>query len=128
VLQHREVRVVIVGSGPEEPALRALAAELGVAERVHWTGFQEDVSRVLGACDVFVLSSRNEGMANVMLEAMAARVPVVAAEISGVQDALGAVRGRPAAGWIVRAEDAPALAAGLDEVLRGLGASPEAVR
>jgi glycosyltransferase involved in cell wall biosynthesis len=123
-----DVHAVIFGSGPEEPALRALAGELGVAERVHWPGFRPNLVEVLPACDVFVLASRNEGMANVMLEAMAAGVPVVATDISGVRDAIGAVRGRPAAGRIVPREDASALAGTLDEVITALDRDPAAVR
>ncbi|HEX8209000.1 MAG TPA: glycosyltransferase [Longimicrobium sp.] len=102
--------VVIAGTGPAEESLRARAAALGVAGRVRWAGFRDDVPRLLGACDLFVLSSRNEGMANVMLEAMAAGTPVVATGVSGVRRALDAREGRPPAGWIVPPDDAPALA------------------
>jgi glycosyltransferase involved in cell wall biosynthesis len=71
-------------------SLRALARELGIAERVHLIGFQSDVDRVLGSLDVFVISSDFEGMANAMLEAMAAGVPVVSTRVSGAEEALGA--------------------------------------
>jgi glycosyltransferase involved in cell wall biosynthesis len=102
--------VVIVGTGPEEDALRRRAAALGVADRVRWAGFRNDVPRVLGACGLFVLGSRNEGMANVMLEAMAAGTPVVATDISGVRAAIGERDGRPPAGWIVPSDDPDAMA------------------
>ena len=69
------------------------------------------------AAALFVLSSRNEGMANVMLEAMAIGTPVMATDISGVRDAIGAVRGRPPAGWIVPPEDPVALAETLEELV-----------
>jgi glycosyltransferase involved in cell wall biosynthesis len=115
-------RLAIVGSGPEEDALRARAARLGIADRVCWTGHRADVPEVLAACDLFVLSSRNEGMANVMLEAMAAGTPVVAADVSGVRDALGAGADAPPAGWIVPPEDPAALAATLAEALAELRA------
>ncbi len=114
------VRVVVAGSGPEEGALRERAARLGIADRVSWLGHRDDVPAVLAACDVFVLSSRNEGMANVMLEAMAAGTPVVAADVSGVERALGATADAPPAGWIVPPEDAAALAAALGGVLADL--------
>jgi glycosyltransferase involved in cell wall biosynthesis len=123
-----EVRAVIVGAGPQEAELRALAGELGIADRVVWTGHRSNVPAIVAACDVFVLSSRNEGMANVMLEAMAVRTPVVAADISGVREALDATHDAPAAGWIVPAEDADALRAGLDEVLRAMDGDPDEVR
>ncbi|HEX2189042.1 MAG TPA: glycosyltransferase [Longimicrobiaceae bacterium] len=115
-------RLVVVGSGPEEGALRARAARLGVADRVCWAGRRDDVPELLAACDVFVLSSRNEGMANVMLEAMAAGTPVVATGHSGVRDALGPAGGGRPAGWIVPAEDSAALGAALGVVLAELRA------
>jgi glycosyltransferase involved in cell wall biosynthesis len=80
---------------------------------VRFAGERGDVQRVLGACDLFVLSSHNEGMANVMLEAMAAGIPVVAFDVSGVRDALGARDGRAAAGRIVPPADTEALAAAI---------------
>ncbi|HEX2091281.1 MAG TPA: glycosyltransferase [Longimicrobiaceae bacterium] len=115
-----DARVVIVGSGPEEAPLRALAERIGIADRVSWLGHRDDVPDVLAACDVFVLGSRNEGMANVMLEAMAAGTPVVATDVSGVRAALGATRDDPPAGWIVPPDDVPALAAALGEVAADL--------
>lgn len=115
--------LVIVGTGPAEAELRRRARGLGVAGRVHWAGHRGDVPEVLAACDAFVLSSRNEGMANVMLEAMAAGTPVVATRISGVWDAIGPVRGRPPAGWIVPPENASAMAGAIGAAL---GNRPEA--
>lgn len=114
------VHAVIVGSGAEMGALRAQAARLGLADRVHWLGHRDDVPDILAACDVFVLSSRNEGMANVMLEAMSVGMPVVGTDISGVRAALGATPDHPPAGWIVPPEDPSALGAALDEVLSDL--------
>ena len=116
-LDRPDVRAVIVGAGPAEQPLRELAAQLGIAEHVVWMGQRPDVPAILAACDVFVLSSRNEGMANVMLEAMAVGTPVVAVDISGVREALGATEDAPAAGWIVPPEDASAIAAAVAEVL-----------
>ena len=114
-------KLLLVGTGEEEANLRAQAAALGIESRVRFAGERGDVPRVLGACDLFVLSSHNEGMANVMLEAMAAGVPVAAFDVSGVRDALGPRDGRPAAGWIVPPADADALAA----ALRGALANPD---
>jgi glycosyltransferase involved in cell wall biosynthesis len=111
-----EARLVLAGAGPEVEPLRRRSAELGVAERVHWLGHRDDVEQVLAGCDVFVLSSRNEGMANVMLEAMAVGTPVIAADVSGVRTALDGDGGEPRAGWIVPSEDPGALATTLREV------------
>lgn len=109
--------LVVAGDGDDEPALRALAASRGVAERVHWLGFRSDLDNVLLDADVFALPSRREGMANVMLEAMAAGCLVVATDISGVREAIGARRGRPEAGWIVPLDDPAAMAEALVQAL-----------
>jgi glycosyltransferase involved in cell wall biosynthesis len=79
-----DVRLAVVGSAeaPEEVRyareLRALAASLGIADRVVWAGARRDMPRVLKALDVFVLCSRNEGFGRVVAEAMVAGTPVVA--------------------------------------------------
>jgi glycosyltransferase involved in cell wall biosynthesis len=123
-----DARVVAVGDGPELDALRRRAAEQGIAERVHWLGRRDDAASLLAGCGVFVLPSRNEGMANVMLEAMAAGTPVIASDISGVRTAVAAEGGARPAGWIVPPDDPDALAAALREVAALLRDDPAAVR
>ncbi len=122
-----DARLAIVGTGPQVEELTERAARLGMARRVLWPGFRRDVPRVLASSDLFVLSSRNEGMANVMLEAMAAGVPVVATDVSGVRFALAADDAGTPAGWIVAPEDAGALGRALAEVLTALRDRPAAV-
>jgi glycosyltransferase involved in cell wall biosynthesis len=106
-----EVHLLVVGEGPEEGALRALAGELGMAERVHLPGFRRDVGDLLGAMDVFAVSSDREGMANAMLEAMMAGLPVVSTEVSGAREALDGGAG------VVVARSEAALADALDALL-----------
>ena len=112
--------LVIVGGGEALGELRALAERLGIAWRVHFLGHRADAADVIGGLDLFVLPSRNEGMANVMLEAMSAGVPVIASNVSGVRAALGPEDGGPPAGWIVPPDDEAALADALREVAAGL--------
>jgi glycosyltransferase involved in cell wall biosynthesis len=81
-------RCVIAGDGPEGAALRERARALGIEERVTFLGHREAVGDVLDALDVFVVTSRVEGMSNAMLEALAAGVPVVSTPVSGASDAL----------------------------------------
>jgi glycosyltransferase involved in cell wall biosynthesis len=111
------VHAAIAGAGPDDYALRGFAGGLGVDQRVHWLGFRQDVPRLLGAADVFVLPSRQEGMAVAMLEAMSAGVPVVATAGSGTEEALGARAGRPVAGWTVPVDEPAALAAAIGNAL-----------
>lgn len=79
----REWRLVLVGTGPERPALEQLARALGIGERVRFAGFHADVSRFYAIADVFALPSHSEGSANVLLEAMMARVPIAATRAGG---------------------------------------------
>lgn len=81
-----EAHLAIAGEGAERPALEAQAAGLGVAPRVHFLGYREDADAVIGALDVFVLPSLNEGLGKVLVTAMALGIPVVASRVGGVGD------------------------------------------
>jgi len=80
----RSVHLVLVGDGPQRQELESLAASRGIADRVHLVGYQADPRPWYEAMDVFVSNSRREGLPNVLLEAMALEVPVVATRIAGV--------------------------------------------
>jgi glycosyltransferase involved in cell wall biosynthesis len=82
------VRVAIAGRGGEEESLRRLARELGCEARVHLLGLRDDVPRILAAADVFVQSSRSEGLPLAILEAMGAALPIVATRVGGVPEAV----------------------------------------
>ena len=111
------VHCVIAGEGELEAELKSLAHSLGIADRVHFLGFRSDVPNVLDALDVFVLTSDREGMANSMLEALAAGVPVVSSPVSGAREALAPDERGTAPGMIV--EPDPARLAGQIEALLG---------
>ena len=81
-----EVRAEIAGSGPSESALRDLVGSLGVAERVHFLGWQVDVDRLLASWDLLVIPSLEEGFPLSALEAMAAARPVVASRVGGLSE------------------------------------------
>jgi glycosyltransferase involved in cell wall biosynthesis len=98
------VHAVLAGEGADEPSLRERARRLGIADRVHFPGWRSDVETVLGALDAFVLTSEREGMANAMLEAMAAGVPVVSTPVSGATEALAADAEGRAPGLLVPAD------------------------
>ena len=79
-----ECRLLIVGAGPLEEALRRQANLLGINDRLIWLG-ERDAIPILPALDLFVLSSRKEGLPYVVLEALAAGLPILATESSGVE-------------------------------------------
>lgn len=105
--------LLLAGDGEERPALEAQAADLGVASRVHFLGFREDVEAVIAALDVFVLPSLNEGMGRVLVAAMALGVPVVATRVGGVPEVVEDGR----QGLLVPAADPAALAMAIAAVL-----------
>jgi glycosyltransferase involved in cell wall biosynthesis len=84
-----DVDFLIVGQGPEEEALKTLAAQLEISQRVHFVGWRPDVPAILKSCSLLLLPSRWEGMPNALLEAMALQLPVVASRVEGVTELLG---------------------------------------
>jgi len=81
--------LLLVGRGPDRPALERLAVHRGIASRVHFLGWRPDVPQILAASELLVLPSRWEGMPNVVLQAMASGLPVIAADVEGVCELLG---------------------------------------
>jgi glycosyltransferase involved in cell wall biosynthesis len=73
----------ILGEGPEEGALRALAGQLGVANRVRFAGWRHDPRPFVAASDISAMASRHEPLGNVILEGWAQGVPVVATRSEG---------------------------------------------
>jgi glycosyltransferase involved in cell wall biosynthesis len=83
-----QARFVIVGDGPERPALENLARELGLAGAVHFLGGRDDIPAVLAALDLFALTSDNEANPVSILEAMAMGKPVVATGVGSVAESV----------------------------------------
>ena len=81
-----DAHLSIAGEGPERAALEGLAHSLGVQDRLALLGWREDTGALLAACDLFVLSSRQEPLGNVVLEAFSASVPVIATATPGPQE------------------------------------------
>jgi glycosyltransferase involved in cell wall biosynthesis len=108
-----QLKVVIVGDGPLRSQLEERARHLNIDQRVNFVGHQADVARWLAAADVFVLPSLYEGMPLSVLEAMAARLPVVATEVGGTNEVVENER----TGLLVRASDASALANAIGRVI-----------
>ena len=78
-------RLVIVGDGPERPALQALAAELGIDNRVHFAGYHQDTATFYAQFDIFALTSDTEQMPLSVIEAMASGLPVVSTNVGDVR-------------------------------------------
>jgi glycosyltransferase involved in cell wall biosynthesis len=84
--RHGDVHLLLVGDGPERARLTRIVDEQRLTSRVHFAGWRSDVPRILKAAYCLVLPSLWEGMPNVVLEAMAASLPVVATRVEGVDE------------------------------------------
>ena len=108
-----EVRLLVVGQGPEGSKLRVKAVEKGVEWAVRFAGERWDVERMLALADCYVQASLYEGMSTAILEAMAAGVPVVATSVYGATDVIE----DGVSGLLVRAGNSSALAKAVHGIL-----------
>ncbi|WP_411887148.1 glycosyltransferase [Hydrocarboniphaga effusa] len=110
----RPARLILLGEGRDRDALAALAQELGVADRLHFAGFQKNPYAWLSKADLFVLSSAWEGSPNALTEALALGVPSVSTRCpSGPDELLAEGRYGP----LVNVGDHAALAVAMSQVL-----------
>ena len=109
-MQRPNVRLIIVGQGPESECIAAEARRCGIADRLMMPGFFDDPSSILGMFDIFALSSDSEQFPISLAEAMATGLPVVATAVGDVQTMVSDDT-RP---LIVGAEDEGAFSAALD--------------
>jgi glycosyltransferase involved in cell wall biosynthesis len=114
VRRSRAARLLILGEGPDRPALEAAVERLGLADDVALPGFVPDPAAYLAHADLFVLSSRYEGLAVVLIEALACGCPVVSTDCRTGPDEIleGGAHGR-----LVPVGDAAALAAAMAATL-----------
>lgn len=80
-LNNPHVHYFICGKGPEEVNLKKLAENLGVDKQVHFLGFRNDIKELLKASDTFLFTSKQEGLARSLMEAMASKIPCVVSKI-----------------------------------------------
>lgn len=80
------VHVTLAGDGPEHDNVKSTGHRLGLGDRMNLPGYVDDPSLLLNGCDILVNPSRTECMPNAVLEAMAARLPVVATDVGGLSE------------------------------------------
>ncbi|PYV52780.1 MAG: hypothetical protein DMG96_17525 [Acidobacteria bacterium] len=88
-----DFELLFVGDGPLRPVLEREAEQLQIRERVRFVGDRGDIQALLVSMDVSVVRSRSESLSNVILESMAAGVPVVATDVGGNRELLDNERG-----------------------------------
>ena len=116
--------LVLVGDGPFDRTLRTRVAALGIQDRVHFLGLRENGSEIMQGFDILALPSRTEGMPNVVLEAFAGQVPVVATAVGSVPEMIG----NDDAGWQVPPGEVGPFARALLEALTDRSGSDRRAR
>ncbi len=122
-LQDLPLFASVVGDGGMRASLQAQARDLRLNGRIRWQGVVPDGARVLAAFDVMVLSSRTEGTPMVLLEAMAAGVPIVATAVGGVPDVVTSGEAH-----LVAPNDPIALAAAIRDVYQNAATAQQRAR
>ncbi|MDD3213062.1 MAG: glycosyltransferase family 4 protein [Eubacteriales bacterium] len=107
------VKLLFCGVGELTDPLKTLAAELGIAENVQFLGFRKDVASILGASDVFLFPSFQEGLPVSLMEAMAAGLPCVVSDVRGNADLIAPGEG----GYRYAPDDIGGFAEGLNALL-----------
>lgn len=122
------VRLEIAGAGPDQDRLESLVRAAGLADRVKFLGWQDNLAAIMAHWAVFALPSMDEGLPIVMLEAMGSSLPVVASVCGGLPEVVEDGR----TGWLVPPNDPEALAERLHSLLlnreqrRAMGAAGRA--
>jgi len=116
------VHFIVLGTGPDEAMLRALAVKLDVVERVHFVGQvgHADMPKYLKASDIFIRASRSEGFGASFAEAMAAELPVIATQEGGIADFLFDEKrnpDKPITGFAVDKDNPEQIAKAVEEIM-----------
>jgi len=106
-------RLAIAGRGEEEQRLRDMAADAGIASRVHLLGFRSDAPDILAGADLFVMPSLSEGLPLALVEAMATGLPIIASDVGGIPEVVAP----DAEAVLVPVASPPALAAAIRSLL-----------
>lgn len=114
-VRHPDMKAVLLGEGPSRAALEKKISDAGLTDKILLPGFRRDAKNYMRYFDVFVLPSLTEGLPIVLLEAMASRVPVVAASVGGVPEVIG----RSEYGLLVEPNDSTGLVNAVDKVYTG---------
>ncbi len=119
LMQDRKARLTILGDGPRRSHLEEQARHLGIADRVRFAGWQDDIWPWLAKARVFALPSRTESFGNVVVEALAAGLPVISTDTPGPAEILA---GDTRLGRLVSSTEAEDMAAALEAALADPGA------
>ena len=84
----KELYLLIIGGGEEEPSLKKLAETLNIQKRVRWAGYQKDPWPLVQACDLMLFTPKSEALGIAILECMASKKAIVSKKVGGIQELL----------------------------------------
>ncbi|MFM9050890.1 MAG: glycosyltransferase [Bacteroidota bacterium] len=113
VSKRKDIRFLLAGAGPEESNIRELITKLGLQKHVLLLGFRSDPIRVISSLDVFMMTSKTEGLGSVVLDAFSCGTPVVATDAGGLPELVE--NGKT--GLLVPVSDHQALASAVNRLL-----------
>lgn len=124
--------LLVVGGGPDEAMLKNLVAELGVVERVRFTGQVDrtETARFRSVSDIFVRPSRSEGMGNSFASAMASRIPIITTQEGGLADFIFDARRNPdkeTTAWVVDKDSPQQIANAAQDIIANPGQAQKVV-
>lgn len=114
---HPKARLLLVGDGPLRLKIEKMAARLGIVGQIKFLGLRSDIAEILKSTDIFVFPSLYEGMSNSLLEAMAAGLPIIAADLPENRETIGDDK----AAVFVRPKHVDSLAAAMEKLARDSG-------
>jgi glycosyltransferase involved in cell wall biosynthesis len=117
--KRNDLLFVVSGEGKLEIELKSKVKDFGVEDSFVFLGFTPDIYPYLKGCDLFVLASLFEGMPNVVMEAMAMKKPVIATDVNGARELMGADSKSPSCktGLIIPSKDPQAIAAAIEKII-----------
>jgi len=121
--QKNNTRLAIIGVGPQKKELQKLAQKLKIQDRVNFLGQCENIPKMLKSSDLFVLPSVKEAFGLVLLEAMAAQLPIVATNVGGIPEIIQDRK----TGYLVEPRNADALAKTILMLLKNKPLSEKAI-
>ena len=111
--QHKGIKLLLVGDGPEMCTVCQLINELGIKKSVVLTGYRSDAARLTAIMDIFVLASFSEGTSMALLEAMAAGIPALVTNVGGNPEIVVSDN----TGWVVPSDNQPSMVESLSEAI-----------
>lgn len=86
--RYPNLHLILAGEGPEKPRLQALVRRAGLTDRIHFLGYREDVPEIMAVMNVKLFASEREGLAQVLVQADAVGIPILAFEVEGARETI----------------------------------------